>query len=190
MTERGPTRYGSYTPSSFAGGSYSTESYRSKGYGTGDQSTYAPSAPASIPASTYRHGANELRGADIIAEYLIKEKVPYILGYAGHGAIGLLDGIFSRTDRIRHISPRIEQSAAGPLSERLTDGIVPTLSMLNGRLLWCGMADHLDVVGHFRDDHRPARHTDWLASGAQFNRAGFKEAMDAIARFILEDTGG
>ena len=52
-----------------------------------------------------------MRGADIIAEYLVKEKVPYILGYAGHGAIGLLDGIYKQTDRIRHISPRIEQSA-------------------------------------------------------------------------------
>jgi hypothetical protein len=52
-----------------------------------------------------------MRGADLIAEYLLKEKVPYILGYAGHGAIGLLDAIYDRTDRIRHISPRIEQTA-------------------------------------------------------------------------------
>jgi acetolactate synthase-1/2/3 large subunit len=51
-----------------------------------------------------------MRGTDIIAEYLIKEKVPYILGYAGHGAIGLLDGLYKQTDRIRHISPRIEQA--------------------------------------------------------------------------------
>ena len=34
-----------------------------------------------------------------------------ILGYAGHGAIGLLDGIYNHTDRIRHIQPRIEQTA-------------------------------------------------------------------------------
>ena len=54
--------------------------------------------------------ANEMRGTDIIAEYLVKEKVPVILGYAGHGAIGLLDGIHKQTDRIRHISPRIEQA--------------------------------------------------------------------------------
>ncbi len=61
--------------------------------------------------NTYRPQSNEIRGADIIAEYLIKEKVPYIFGYAGHGAIGLLDAIYDRTDRIRHISPRIEQGA-------------------------------------------------------------------------------
>jgi acetolactate synthase I/II/III large subunit len=121
MTDRGPSRYGNYTPSSFSGGSYSTESYRSRSYVPGGQgssyvpsapgSSYVPSAPASVSSSSYVRGANELRGADIIAEYLIKEKVPYILGYAGHGAIGLLDGVFSRTDRIRHIQPRIEQSA-------------------------------------------------------------------------------
>jgi acetolactate synthase-1/2/3 large subunit len=37
--------------------------------------------------------------------------VPYILGYAGHGAIGLLDGIVKVKDRIRHISPRVEAAA-------------------------------------------------------------------------------
>ena len=56
-------------------------------------------------------GSNEMRGTDIIAEYLVKEKIPYILGYAGHGAIGLLDGIYKQKDRIRHISPRVEQAA-------------------------------------------------------------------------------
>ena len=71
------------------------------------QSSYTPSK------TTYSGmaGSNQMRGTDIIAEYLVKEKVPYILGYAGHGAIGLLDGIQKQTDRIRHISPRIEQGA-------------------------------------------------------------------------------
>ena len=53
----------------------------------------------------------ELRGNDILAEYFIREKVPFILGYAGHGAIGLLDGIYDRTDNIKVIWPRIEQAA-------------------------------------------------------------------------------
>jgi acetolactate synthase-1/2/3 large subunit len=73
----------------------------------------ATQAPTSPPprSSTYVATPNEIRGNDIIAEYLVKEKVPYILGYAGHGAIGLLDGIIKQTDRIRHIQPRIEQTA-------------------------------------------------------------------------------
>ncbi len=53
----------------------------------------------------------EFRGNEIIAEYLIKEDIPYIMGYAGHGAIGLLDGIYDRTDKIQVIWPRIEQAA-------------------------------------------------------------------------------
>ncbi|MGQ9600757.1 MAG: thiamine pyrophosphate-binding protein [Anaerolineae bacterium] len=53
----------------------------------------------------------EYRGNEIVAEYLIKEKIPYIMGYAGHGAIGLLDGIYDRTDKIKVIWPRIEQAA-------------------------------------------------------------------------------
>jgi acetolactate synthase I/II/III large subunit len=75
-------------------------------------STFTYGSTYSI-SSSYRSFAdtNEIRGTDIIAEYLVKEKVPFILGYAGHGAIGLLDGIYKQTDRIRHISPRIEQAA-------------------------------------------------------------------------------
>jgi len=56
-------------------------------------------------------GSNEMRGTDIIADYLVKERVPYLLGYAGHGAIGLLDGMHKHTDKIKHIAPRIEQGA-------------------------------------------------------------------------------
>ena len=78
------------------------------------RSTYKP-ASSSGDSSYFRSmtrapysglpGSNEMRGTDIIAEYLLKERVPYILGYAGHGAIGLLDGIVKIKDRIRHISP-------------------------------------------------------------------------------------
>ena len=75
-------------------------------YGGQSGSSYSSYGSTGRPAPT-----NEIRGADIIAEYLVKEKVPVILGYAGHGAIGLLDGLYKQTDRIRHISPRIEQAA-------------------------------------------------------------------------------
>ena len=30
----------------------------------------------------------EMRGCDLVVEYLIREKVPYLFGYAGHGAVG------------------------------------------------------------------------------------------------------
>jgi triacylglycerol lipase len=81
----------------------------------------------------------------------------------------------------------LELSAACPeLRAQTVDGIVPTLSMLWGELLWCGAADHLDVVGHFGDrDQRPRKHVDWLRSGASFGRAEFAQLVDALARFLL-----
>ena len=42
----------------------------------------------------------ELRGTDLVVEYLIREKVPYLFGDAGHGAVGLLDGVFDRQDDV------------------------------------------------------------------------------------------
>jgi acetolactate synthase I/II/III large subunit len=86
--------------------SYRSTYTQSSSNGYTGLSGYAP-----LTAYSGMPGSNEMRGADIIAEYLLKERVPYILGYAGHGAIGLLDGIVKVKDRIRHISPRIEQAA-------------------------------------------------------------------------------
>jgi len=77
------------------------------GYGGGGYAGTAAPAVSTLPGAP----GNARRGTDLIADFLIREKVPYILGYAGHGAIGLLDGLHGKTDRIRHISPRIEQTA-------------------------------------------------------------------------------
>ncbi|NNJ76660.1 MAG: thiamine pyrophosphate-binding protein, partial [Anderseniella sp.] len=86
---------------------------RRRDYNSSNYGNYTSSQSFSTPSHSYSGmpGSNEMRGTDIIAEYLVKEKVPYILGYAGHGAIGLLDGIYKHKDKIRHISPRIEQGA-------------------------------------------------------------------------------
>lgn len=82
-----------------------------QGSGIGDRSYSSYTQPTFTPAYSGMPGTNEMRGTDIIAEYMLKEKVPYLLGYCGHGAIGLLDGIFQHKDKIRHIAPRIEQGA-------------------------------------------------------------------------------
>jgi acetolactate synthase-1/2/3 large subunit len=52
-----------------------------------------------------------MRGADIIAEYLVKEKVPYIFGLCGHGIIGFLDALYDRQDKIKAMTVRHEQAA-------------------------------------------------------------------------------
>jgi len=69
------------------------------------------------------------------------------------------------------------------------DGVVPLRSQLWGTLVWAGLGDHLDVLGHYRDDREdvPAelRHRDWLTSGAAFSYATFTSLMDAIATGML-----
>ncbi len=80
---------------------------------------------------------------------------------------------------------RILEAGIGlPVDNAITDGIVPTLSMVWGEVLWAGKADHLDVVGHFHDDHGND-HVDWLASGANFSRASFAQAMETLGSYLL-----
>jgi len=50
-------------------------------------------------------------GGEIVAEYLIKEGVPYIVGIPGHGIIPFLDPFKDRRDKIGVIQVRHEQSA-------------------------------------------------------------------------------
>ena len=52
-----------------------------------------------------------LKGADILIEYLVKERVPYLFGVCGHGNVGLLDAALGAADRIKTISTHHEQSA-------------------------------------------------------------------------------
>jgi pimeloyl-ACP methyl ester carboxylesterase len=69
------------------------------------------------------------------------------------------------------------------------DGCVPIRSQLWGTLVWAGLGDHLDVLGHYRDDTPDTRielrHHDWLTSGSQFNDASFESLMDAIATGMM-----
>lgn len=71
---------------------------------------------------------------------------------------------------------------------RANDGVVPLRSQLKGKLVWAGLADHLDVLGHF-DGGKKGRmasdepaHVDWLHSGAGFDRERFDAMTQAIAQ--------
>ena len=52
-----------------------------------------------------------MKGADLISDFLIQERVPYVFGICGHGNVGLLDALWERQDKIKLISPRHEQTA-------------------------------------------------------------------------------
>jgi acetolactate synthase-1/2/3 large subunit len=53
-----------------------------------------------------------MKGAELITEYLIKNKIPYVFGICGHGNVGMLDALYDARARIKLISPRHEQVAA------------------------------------------------------------------------------
>jgi len=66
----------------------------------------------------------------------------------------------------------------------ISDGIVPTLSQLHGRVLHVARADHLDVVGHYT--LAGGGTADWLPSGAGFTPAAFDATWDAVAAAIAK----
>jgi triacylglycerol lipase len=69
------------------------------------------------------------------------------------------------------------------------DGCVPIRSQVWGTLVWAGLGDHLDVLGHYRDvtpeERIELRHHDWLISGSRFDDASFESLMDAIGTGML-----
>ena len=54
---------------------------------------------------------NRLNGGQVIIDYLIREKVPYVFGLCGHGNIGLIDAMYERADDIKTISTHHESIA-------------------------------------------------------------------------------
>jgi acetolactate synthase I/II/III large subunit len=54
---------------------------------------------------------NMLDGAQVIVDYLIREKVPYAFGLCGHGNIQFIDALYERQDDIKTISVHHETVA-------------------------------------------------------------------------------
>src|ERR1700720_464742 len=59
---------------------------------------------------------NMLDGGQVIVDYLIREKVPYVFGLCGHGNIGFIDALYERSDEIKTISVHHE-SVAGFMAD-------------------------------------------------------------------------
>jgi hypothetical protein len=67
---------------------------------------------------------------------------------------------------------------------QISDGIVPTLSQLHGRIIHVARADHLDVVGHYT--LAGGGTADWLPSGAGFTPEAFGATWEAVAAAIAQ----
>ncbi|NML44633.1 thiamine pyrophosphate-binding protein [Ramlibacter sp. G-1-2-2] len=52
-----------------------------------------------------------MKGGELIAEYLVQQKVPYVFGICGHGNVGMLDALHQVRDQVKLVSPRHEQCA-------------------------------------------------------------------------------
>ena len=57
-----------------------------------------------------------LDGGQVIVDYLVREKVPYVFGLCGHGNIGFIDALYERSDEIKTISVHHE-SVAGFMAD-------------------------------------------------------------------------
>ncbi|MEO8304624.1 MAG: thiamine pyrophosphate-binding protein [Betaproteobacteria bacterium] len=52
-----------------------------------------------------------MKGGELIASFLVEEKIPYVFGICGHGNVGFLDALYDVRDKVKLISPRHEQTA-------------------------------------------------------------------------------
>src|SRR3989454_7681836 len=59
---------------------------------------------------------NMLDGGQVIVDYLVREKVPYVFGLYGHGNIGFIDALYERADDIKTVSVHHE-SVAGFMAD-------------------------------------------------------------------------
>lgn len=79
------------------------------------------------------------------------------------------------------IQRQLDRALGFKVTPQISDGIVPTLSQLHGRLVHAARADHLDLVGHYTLAGGTA---NWLPSGAGYTPAAFDATWDAIAAAI------
>ena len=67
-----------------------------------------------------------------------------------------------------------------------TDGIVPTLSQPWGRCIAVAQADHLDIIGHYRDEDDSDHDYDWLTTHSDFQAAEFNDVWQRVVEFLAE----
>jgi acetolactate synthase-1/2/3 large subunit len=59
---------------------------------------------------------NALNGGQVIVDYLVREKVPWVFGLCGHGNISFIDALYERSDDIKTVSVHHE-SVAGFMAD-------------------------------------------------------------------------
>ena len=111
-------------------------------------------------------------GGDLIVEYLVREGVPYVFGLCGHGNVGLLDALYDRTDAIKTISTRHEQTAG-----HMADAYYRVAHRPVATLTSCGPGSAnmpIALACAFMDSSALLAITANVPT-SQFNRAAFQE---------------
>src|SRR5436190_12569963 len=115
---------------------------------------------------------NLLNGGQVIVDYLVREKVPYVFGLCGHGNIGLLDALFERASDIKTISTHHE-TVAGFMADvyyRVAGKPVATFTSCGP-----GSANLPIALGNAFLDSVPFLAITGNVPTSQFNRGAFQE---------------
>jgi triacylglycerol lipase len=72
----------------------------------------------------------------------------------------------------------LDRAFGAPLSPRANDGVVPTSSQAWGTIIWAGVADHLDVLGHYPSLTRTEKPIWSRVLGRVANLRGRRKAAD------------
>ena len=115
---------------------------------------------------------SDLNGAELIADYLVRSRVPYVVTLCGHGDIGMLDALRARRDEIATISVHHE-AAAGFIADayyRVRRSPLATLTSCGP-----GSAQLLVALGAALMDSSALLAITGNVPATQFGRAPFQE---------------
>jgi thiamine pyrophosphate-dependent acetolactate synthase large subunit-like protein len=128
----------------------------------------APAPPMEPPMA----GKNMLDGAQVIVDYLIREKVPYAFGLCGHGNIQFIDALYGRANEIKTISVHHETVAGFMADVYYRVSGQPTATFTS-----CGpgSANLPIALGNSFLDSVPFLAVTGNIPTSQFNRGAFQE---------------
>lgn len=114
----------------------------------------------------------ERKGGEIIADFLVKEEIPYVFGICGHGNVGLIDCLYDVRDAVQLVSPRHEQTAV-----HMADGFFrvshqPVATMTS---TGPGSANQIMALAVAQTDSSAVFSITANVPTSQFNRGPFQE---------------
>src|SRR6202171_1280581 len=115
---------------------------------------------------------NMLDGGQVIVDYLVREKVPYVFGLCGHGNIGFIEALYERKDDIKPISVHHETVAGFMADVYYRVGGKPTATFTS-----CGpgSANLPIALANSYLDSVPFLAVTGNVPTSQFNRGAFQE---------------